>query len=78
MAKLKSLLSVYLVGRLINHLSTVSMDSLYSTLKVGTKPFDINQKRLCFNWKNWETLIKRKFEQFDESWPNGQTKSIQY
>jgi len=25
-----------------------------------------------------ETLMKRKFDEFDESWPNRQTKTIQY
>ena len=48
MVKLKSLPLVYLVACLINHLSTVSVDSLCSTLKGVTKPFDINQKRLPF------------------------------
>ena len=42
MVKLKSLLSVYFIAQLINHLSTVSIDSSYSTLKVVTKPLDIN------------------------------------
>ena len=44
----KSLPSVYFVAHLINHLSTVSIGSLYSTLKVVIKPLDINQKRLPF------------------------------
>ena len=48
MVKLKSLPSVYYVAHLINHLSTVSIGSLYSTLKVVAKPLDINQKRLPF------------------------------
>ena len=43
--KSKSLPSVYFVARLINHLSTVSIDSLQSTLKV---PFDNTQKNLPF------------------------------
>ena len=43
MVKWKSLPSVYFVDRLINHLSTVSKDSSYSTLKAVTRPFDINQ-----------------------------------
>ena len=42
LVKLKSLPSVYFVASLINHLLTVSIDSLYSTLKVITKHFDIN------------------------------------
>ena len=46
--KLKSLPSVYFVACLTNHLSTVSIDSSYSMLKVISKPFDINQKRLPF------------------------------
>ena len=45
MVKSKSLPSVYFVVSLINHLSTVSIGSLYSTLKVVTKPLDINQKK---------------------------------
>ena len=44
MVKLKSLLSVYFVARLINHLLTVTIDGSYSTWKVVTKSFDINQK----------------------------------
>ena len=48
MEKLKSLRSVYFVVSLINHLSTVSIGSLYSTLKVVTKPLDINQKKAAF------------------------------
>ena len=40
----KSLPSVYFVAHLVNYLSTVSIGSLYSTLKVVTKPLDINQK----------------------------------
>ena len=48
MVKSKSLLSVYFVAHLINHLSTVSIRSLYSTLKVVTKPLDINQNKLIF------------------------------
>ena len=42
MIKLKSLPSVYFVAHLINQLSTVSIDSLYSTLKVVMKLLDIN------------------------------------
>ena len=51
MLKLKSdlLPSVYCVSCLINHLLTVSKDSLYGTLKVVTKPFDKNKNRLPFN-----------------------------
>ena len=51
MLKLKSdsLPSVYCVSCLINHLLTVSKDSLYGTLKVVTKPFDKNKKRLPSN-----------------------------
>ena len=48
MVKLKSLPLVYFVAHLINYLSTVSIDSLYDTLKVVKKPFDINFKRLPF------------------------------
>ena len=48
MVKSKSLPSVYFVVSLINHLSTVSIGSLYSTLKVVTKPLDINQKKIAF------------------------------
>ena len=48
MVKSKSLPSVYFVAHLINHLSTVSIGSLYSTLKVVTKPLDINQKKAAF------------------------------
>ena len=48
MVKLKPLPSLYFVARLINHLSTVSIDSFYSTLKVITKPFDINQRKAAF------------------------------
>ena len=46
--KSKSLPSVYFVVSLINHLLTVSIGSLYSTLKVVTKPLDINQKKTTF------------------------------
>ena len=46
--EIKSLLSVYFVVSLINHLSTVSIGSLYSTLKVVTKPLDINHKKAAF------------------------------
>ena len=48
MVKFKPLLSLYFVASLINHLSTVSIDSFYSTLKVVTKPFDINQRKTAF------------------------------
>ena len=48
MVKLKSLPSVYFVAHLNNHLSTVSIGSLYSTLKVVTKPLGINQKKTIF------------------------------
>ena len=48
MVKSKSLLSVYFVVSLMNHLSTVSIGSLYSTLKVVMKPLDINQKKTAF------------------------------
>ena len=48
MVKLKSLPSVYFVAQLINRLSTVSIDSLYSTLKVVTELLDKNKKRLSF------------------------------
>ena len=48
MVKSKSLPSVYFVVSLINHLSTVSIGSLYSTLKVVTKPLDVNQKKAAF------------------------------
>ena len=48
MVKSKSLPSVYFVVSLINHLSTVSIGSLYSTLKVVTKPLDVNQKKIAF------------------------------
>ena len=37
-----------LVASLINHLSTVSIDPLYSTLKVIMKPFNTNQKQTIF------------------------------
>ena len=40
--KSKSLPSVYFVVSLINHLPTVSITSLYSTVKVATKPLNIN------------------------------------
>ena len=43
MVKSKSLLSVYFLVSLINHLSTVFILSLYSILKVVTRPLDINQ-----------------------------------
>ena len=43
--KLKLLLSVHFVASLINHLSTVSVDSSHSS---STEPFDINQKRAAF------------------------------
>ena len=46
--KLKSLPSAYFVISLINHLSTVSIGSLYSSLKVVMKPLDINQKKTAF------------------------------
>ena len=46
--KLKSLLSIYFVASLINHLLTVFIDSLYSTLKMVTKPYDIYQKKATF------------------------------
>ena len=52
MVKSISLLSVYFVVSLINHLSTVSIGSLYSTLKVVTKPLDINQKKIAFKTVN--------------------------
>ena len=48
MVKSKSLPSGYFVAHLINHLSTVSIGPLYSTLKVVTKPLDINQKKTDF------------------------------
>ena len=48
MVKSKLLPSVYFVISLINHQSTVSIGSLYSTLKVVTKPLDINQKKTDF------------------------------
>ena len=48
MVKSKSLPSVYFVVSLINHLSTVSIGSLDSTLKVVTKPLDVNQKKTAF------------------------------
>ena len=48
MVKSKSLPSVYFVVSLINHLSTVSIGSLYSTLKVVMKPLDVNQKKAAF------------------------------
>ena len=47
MVKLKSLPSVYFVVSLINHLSTVSIGSLCSTLKVVTMPLDVNQKKIA-------------------------------
>ena len=46
--KSKSLPSVYFVVSLINHVSTVFIGSLYNTLKVVTKPLDINQKKTAF------------------------------
>ena len=48
MVKLKSLPPMYFVVSLINHLLTVFIDSLYSTLKMVTKPFDIYQKKATF------------------------------
>ena len=39
---------VIIVANLTNYLSTVSIDSLYSTLKVISKPFDINEKKAAF------------------------------
>ena len=48
MVKSKSLPTVHFVVSLINHLSTVSIGSLYSTLKVLTKSLDINQKKTAF------------------------------
>ena len=48
MVKSKSLRSFYFVVSLINHLSTVSIGSLYNILKVITKPLDINQKKTAF------------------------------
>ena len=48
MVKLKPLPSLYFVARLINYPSTVSIDSFYSTLKVVTKPFDINLRKAAF------------------------------
>ena len=79
MVKLKSLPSVYFVARLIYLLSTVSMDSLYSNLKVITKPFDINQKRLPFkikklvpikliSWVYRNLNITRVEEQVQQAW----------
>ena len=55
MAKLKSLPSVYFAAHLINHLSSVYLDSLYSILKVVMKPFDINQKRAAFQNNKFNT-----------------------
>ena len=52
MIKLKPLPSFYFVTHLINHLSAVSIDSCYSTLKVVTKPFDINQRKATFQDNN--------------------------
>ena len=46
--EIEPLPSVYFVVSLINHLSTVSIGSLYSTLKVVMKPLDINQKTATF------------------------------
>ena len=46
--KSKSLPSAYFVISLINHLSTVYIGSLYSSLKVVMKPLDINQKKTAF------------------------------
>ena len=48
MVKSKLLPSIYFVTCLINHLSTVSIDALYSTLKVVIKPFDTNQRMAVF------------------------------
>lgn len=40
--EIETIPSVCFVPHLINYLSTVSIDSFYSTLKVVTKPFNIN------------------------------------
>ena len=48
MLKLKLLPSVYFLAHLINHLLAVSVDSLYSTLKLIKKQFNINQKKAAF------------------------------
>ena len=48
MVKSKPLPSLYFAVHLINHLSTVSIDSFYSTLNVITKPFDKIRERLPF------------------------------
>ena len=40
--------SLYLAACMINHLSTVSRDSFYSTLNVVTKLFYINQRKAAF------------------------------
>ena len=46
MAKLKSLWSVFFVTYLINYLSTVPIESLYSALKVVMRPLDSTQKKV--------------------------------
>ena len=46
--KIETMVSLYFVAHLINHLSTVSIDSFYSTLNVVMKPFDINQRKAAF------------------------------
>ena len=48
MVKLKLFSSLYFVARFTNHLLTVSIGSLCSTLKNDNEAIDVNQKKAIF------------------------------
>ena len=46
--KIKTIVSLYVITCLNNHLSTESIGSFYSSLHVVTKPFNKNQRKAAF------------------------------